>query len=173
MSDQWLIRAGRNGELVDEWKRLERATVGWDVGNLSNTDPGWDETKEQIVDEYDPNDPGRVTGRVRGFVGVRGDSSRNVKPGDDLVVLGDAKVVLVAEAGEYVYESSGLPRNQTHTYHRKLERIQEGPTELRELPSRFRQKGKNSLQLGSTLQRYLKGDRETVEDLRSLVAGSS
>ena len=56
MSDKWLIRAGEDGELVDDWLRKVIITIGWDVGDLTNKDPGWDETKAEIIDSYSPND---------------------------------------------------------------------------------------------------------------------
>lgn len=171
MTDRWLIRAGKNGELVDEWCRRSKKiiTVGWDVGDLSEDDPGWGQTKERIVKEYSPDDPGQVTGRVRRFVGVRDDQSENIKPGDKIIALGDASVVFVATAGEYRYEEDGLPQEQSHTYWREVEEVQSGPVKLRDLPERFRQGGRNSLQLGSTLQRYRRGNEEAIKELTSIL----
>lgn len=171
MAKQWLIRAGKNGELVEDWLHRNRkiTTVGWDVGDLSKDDPGWRETKKRIVDEYNPDDPGRVTGRVRGFVGVRDDESRNLESGDKIVALGDASVVFVATVGEYRYEENGLQKAPSHTYWREVKEIQSGHVKLRDLPERFRQGGKNSLQLGSTLQKYRSGSEKAVNELASIL----
>jgi hypothetical protein len=174
MSHPWLIRAGKNGELVDEWLRNGILTVGWDVGDLSETTLGWDETKNRIVDEHHPNDPGHVTGRVRGFVGVRSDQSKNVKLDDEVIVMGDASVVGVAVAGEYQYEEDGLAQAPSHTYWRNIAEMQSaGPVELRNLPDRFRQGGRDSLQLGSTLQRYRPEREGSVEELASILGERS
>lgn len=169
MSDKWLIRAGEDGELVDDWLRKVIITIGWDVGDLTNKDPGWDETKAEIIDSYSPNDPGQVTGRVRRFVGVRDDSSQNLKPGDQVIVLGDASVVFVAEVGKYRYVKGGLSKAPSHTYWRDVNVVQSGPAELRNLPHRFQQGGRDSLQLGPTLKRYNPSSERAVSELVSIL----
>lgn len=169
MSEKWLIRAGEDGELVDDWLRKGIITIGWDVGDLTDEDPGWDETKEEIIDSYSPNDPGRVTGRVRSFTGVRDDSSQNLKPGDQVIVMGDASVVHIAEIGEYHYVKEGLSKASSHTYWRNINVFQSGPAKLGELPRRFRQGGRDSLQLGPTLKSYNPSSEEAVSELASIL----
>jgi hypothetical protein len=169
MSEKWLIRAGENGELVDEWRSEEITTIGWDVGDLTDDDPGWEETKAEIVDSYNPNDPGQVTGRVRTFASVRGDSSRNITPGDQMIVLGDASVVYVAKVGEYHYVEKGLSKAPNHTYWRNIDVLQSGPVDLSDLPERFRQGGRDSLQLGPTLKSYNPESERAISDLISIL----
>lgn len=166
---EWLIRAGKDGELVDEWLRKEIITIGWDIGDLTDKDPGWDEAKAEIVESYSPNDPGRVTGRVRSFTGIRGDDSQNLMPGDEVIVLGDASVVHVAEVGEYRYVKKGLAKEPSHTYWRTVDVLQLGPVELSDLPERFQQGGNDSLQLGPTMKRYNPDSERAVSELESIL----
>jgi len=169
MPEKWLIRAGEDGELVDEWLSKGIITIGWDVGDLTVEDPGWDETKAKIVDSYSPNDPGQVTGRVRSFTGVRDDTSQNFKPGDQVIVLGDASVVFIAEVDKYRYVEDGLSKAPTHTYWRDVNMFESRPAKLSDLPERFRQGGRDSLQLGPTLKSYNPGSERAVSELASIL----
>lgn len=168
MTDYWLIRAGKNGELWDSW--IEEGgiiTIGWDVGDISESEPSWDEMRDEIVSEHSPDDPSQCTGRVRRFVGIRNDPSDNIKEGDYVVVEGNATVTGVAKVGEYRYETEGLSEAPSHTYWREVDYIHKGRVRIRDLPPRFQQGGDDSLHLVPTIQRYKSADESVIDDLLS------
>lgn len=168
MTDCWLIRAGRNGELWGSWTEEGGIiTIGWDVGDISESEPSWDKMRDKIVSEHSPDDPGQCTGRVRRFVGIRDDPSDNIKEGDYVVVEGNATVTGVAKVGEYRYEAKGLPEAPSHTYWRDVDYIHKGRVRIRDLPPQFQQGGDASLHLVPTLQRYKSGDESVIDDLLS------
>lgn len=166
MTDYWLIRAGKGGELWEDWSERDIITIGWDIGDLREEE--WDrkETKDRIISEHSAKDAGKTTGMVRSFVGVRSSDVDNLKPGDKAIVLGNASVVGLGEVGNYRYEGEGLPDNPSHTYWRDLDYDFKGPIRISDLSRKFHQGGDFSLHLVPTLKSY---NPDTDEDYESVL----
>ena len=61
MPNMWLVRAGVNGFLIDEFERLNVVAVGWGLGDL--TDKTYDEIKE-LVNKKFPNNTKIKNGKI-------------------------------------------------------------------------------------------------------------
>lgn len=169
-ADYWLIRAGKHGELWDSWSNADIITVGWDIGRIAETEPRWDEMKDRIVSEYDPDDPGQVTGRVSRFAGLQCARSKSLKENDVVIVEGDATVAGIGIIGEYRYERGGLPEATSHAYWRDVRYLYDGPVRIRDLPTQFQQGGEYSLHLPETIQEYDVSDVGVLGELLSALS---
>ena len=50
MADMWMVRAGENAFLIDDFKELNIIAIGWEIGDLSGKSP--DEIKELMANRY-------------------------------------------------------------------------------------------------------------------------
>ena len=50
MANMWMVRAGENAFLIDDFKDLNIVAIGWQLGDLSNKSP--DEIKQLVSKEY-------------------------------------------------------------------------------------------------------------------------
>ena len=158
----WQIRAGENGKHWETWKEKSIVSIGWNIGELEKLTI--EEMKQRIEDEYSTNDPARVAGFLRTFVGLRDEKEKNREKGDIVFVFGPATILDIAEIKGYRYEKDALPEGRTHTYWRDVDYYDIGPVRIRDLPEKFQQGREFSLHLPCTLQRF-SGTEENLNEL--------
>ena len=61
MSDIWMVRAGKNAILIDDFEELNVVAIGWGLGDLTNKTP--DEIKELVNIHY-PNNSNQTNGKI-------------------------------------------------------------------------------------------------------------
>ncbi|PWB88378.1 AAA family ATPase [Methanobrevibacter thaueri] len=61
MTNMWMVRAGENAFLIDDFERLNVVAIGWGLGDLTNKSPN--EIRE-LVDENYPNNPKIRNGKI-------------------------------------------------------------------------------------------------------------
>lgn len=146
----WKIRAGSGGYLWDAWSREKKITIGWDVGEIVNSD--WNEIRDLIEENYDES-PGKVASMLQKFVGTYDEGAMD--QGDLAIVLGSGTVLDIVKVGDYKYNKKGLPEAKSHVYQRTMNRFNVGPVRIRDLPQTFQQGSREtSLHLVPTLNQY-------------------
>ncbi|MBR2558738.1 MAG: hypothetical protein IKE95_10310 [Methanobrevibacter sp.] len=50
MANMWMVRAGENAFLIDDFKELSIVPIGWEIGDLSGKTP--DEIKQLVAKKY-------------------------------------------------------------------------------------------------------------------------
>ena len=61
MENIWMVRAGKNAILIDEFEKLKVVAIGWDLGDLTNKNS--DEIKELVYKKY-PNNSNHTNGKI-------------------------------------------------------------------------------------------------------------
>ncbi|WP_407391481.1 AAA family ATPase [Methanobrevibacter sp.] len=60
MVNMWMVRAGKNAILIDEFEKLNIVAIGWELGDLTNKTP--DEIKKLVYEKY-PNESNHTKGK--------------------------------------------------------------------------------------------------------------
>lgn len=157
----WNIRAGKKGNLWDEWNNDPgpKITIGWDIGDPEDVDFTDEENvKQRVKDRHGSGSSVTPWRQIRQFVTGEHPS---MKSGDYVVIHGEASIRGVARLGEFSYEESGIPGAQSHAYWRTVDYLftasSDGGVEKKSLPGRFRQNGQASV--------YYNQPHLTIEEL--------
>lgn len=167
MPNYWKIRAGQRGRLWNFWKTNNIISIGWDIGKLEKL--SLKEIKKKIDNEYSDNDSSQVASMLRIVTGVAKDT-QHIAKGDILIVQGDAELVDIAEVTDekYQYKNQGIPKADDHTYWRAVKYRGYKPIKIRDLPPKFRTRGKVSIHLPKTVQIYTSG-KSVISELEQIM----
>jgi len=151
MKDYWLIRAGRNAELWDFWKKDQIISIGWDIGKVSQiTEQG---LRDKVSNKNFEQKNGYVSGTIMRFIAHK-ESQEKMKNGDIVIILGPSIILDIAEIGDYYYKENGIEGYSDHSYCRKVKFMNIGPIRFGDLSNKYKQGGKYPIHLVKTLKKY-------------------
>jgi|GEM_PF-609095 len=99
MTDMWMIRAGTNSFLIDEFKKLNLVAIGWNLGDL--TDKSSEEIKGLVYEKYPYN-----KNRQNGLIASQESKFRhNIKKGDYVLsyVPSTRSYIIGKVISDYIY----------------------------------------------------------------------
>ena len=95
----WMVRAGTNSFLIDEFKQLNLVAIGWDLGDLTDKSP--DEIKDLVYEKYPYN-----KNRQNGLIASQESKFRhNIKKGDYVLsyVPSTRSYIIGKVTSDYIY----------------------------------------------------------------------
>ena len=121
MTNMWMVRAGKNAFLIDEFKENNIVAIGWGLGNLK--DKSKEEIEELVYEKY----PNKTKNQNTIIVAQEYKFLKDIKKGDYVTIIGHngsgkstlAKLIaglLPVKQGEIVIDGLTVKKNSCLKY---------------------------------------------------------